>query len=64
MAIDSPRLLRRKPIAADARPLPTEETTPPVMKMNLLMVPFPGPAARRPGLLREGRNAPRVTPSR
>jgi hypothetical protein len=32
----SPRLSRRAPIDAAAKPLPKEERTPPVIKMNLV----------------------------
>src|SRR5215831_2475888 len=35
-----PRLSKRFPIEADASPFPKEETTPPVTKMNLLIVQF------------------------
>jgi hypothetical protein len=34
----SPRLSRRAPIDAAAKPLPREESTPPVIKMNLVRV--------------------------
>jgi hypothetical protein len=37
MVTVSPLLSRRAPMAADARPLPSDESTPPVMKMNFVL---------------------------
>src|SRR5688500_17614543 len=43
IVIFRPRFSRSAPIEADARPLPMEETTPPVTKMNLVCLPGIGP---------------------
>src|SRR5580765_6732057 len=42
-----PRACRRAPRAADARPFPKEETTPPVMKINRAMEGQHGETYRR-----------------
>ena len=39
MVTFSPRLSSKAPIEAEARPLPSDETTPPVTKMNLVRFP-------------------------
>src|SRR5438093_13162983 len=36
-----PRLSRRHPMDADASPLPSDETTPPVTNINFFSIPFP-----------------------
>src|SRR4051812_33560019 len=46
MVTRSPRFSSSAPIDADARPLPSDDTTPPVTKMNLVCLPGGRPAMR------------------
>src|SRR5262249_37774210 len=49
IAILNPWPSSRQPMDADARPLPREETTPPVTKMYLVATALPLPPASRAG---------------